>query len=201
VKLSLCFKWAQRHGVLREWRYSSTHIFDLGTRCRWVVSFTPRLLYPQGKSPRYPLDRRLYGPQSHSWRGSEEKIPSPHWESNPRTSIVQLVARSNTKSYHRRQLDTTLNQFRPPPAPTPTTYFLTIRLNVILSPCEPSKWPLCKGFPTKILYAFLVSPIQATCTYLLTYLLTYLHTDWLTDWLTNSMELSHSWEANSHSAS
>jgi hypothetical protein len=34
-------------------------IFDLGTRWRWVVSFTPLPLYPQGKSPFYPLDRRL----------------------------------------------------------------------------------------------------------------------------------------------
>jgi hypothetical protein len=30
-------------------------ILDLGTRWRWVVSFTPRLLYPQGKSPWFPL--------------------------------------------------------------------------------------------------------------------------------------------------
>jgi hypothetical protein len=29
-----------------------------------VVSFTPRPLYPQGKSSWYPLDRRLGGPQS-----------------------------------------------------------------------------------------------------------------------------------------
>jgi hypothetical protein len=44
VKLCLCFfNWAPRHGgVLGEWRYSSTHL-DLGTRWRWVVSFTPRL--------------------------------------------------------------------------------------------------------------------------------------------------------------
>jgi len=28
---------------------------DLGTRRRWVVSFTRRPLYPQGKSSRYPL--------------------------------------------------------------------------------------------------------------------------------------------------
>jgi hypothetical protein len=34
-----------------------------------VVSFTPRPLYPQGKSPWYPLDRRLGGPQSRSGRG------------------------------------------------------------------------------------------------------------------------------------
>jgi hypothetical protein len=33
-------------------RYSSI-ILDLGTRWRWVVRFTPRTLFPQGKSPRY----------------------------------------------------------------------------------------------------------------------------------------------------
>jgi hypothetical protein len=38
-----------------------------------VVSFTPRSLYPQGKSPCYPLDRRLGGPQSRSERGGDEK--------------------------------------------------------------------------------------------------------------------------------
>jgi hypothetical protein len=32
-----------------EWRYCST-ILDLGTRWRWVVSFTPRPLYPRGES-------------------------------------------------------------------------------------------------------------------------------------------------------
>jgi len=37
-----------------------------------VVSFTPRPLYPQGKSPWYPLDRRLGGPQSCSGHGGEE---------------------------------------------------------------------------------------------------------------------------------
>jgi hypothetical protein len=38
--------------------------FDLGIRWRGVVSFTPRPLYPQGKSPWYPLDRRLDGPRA-----------------------------------------------------------------------------------------------------------------------------------------
>jgi hypothetical protein len=32
---------------------------DLGTSLRWVVSFTPRPLYPRGKRHPYPLDRRL----------------------------------------------------------------------------------------------------------------------------------------------
>jgi hypothetical protein len=39
-----------------------------------VVSFTPWPLYPQGKSPWYPLNRRLGGPQSRSGHsGGEEK--------------------------------------------------------------------------------------------------------------------------------
>jgi len=35
--------------------------FDLGTRWRWVVSFTPRLLNPRGKSSWYRLVRRVGG--------------------------------------------------------------------------------------------------------------------------------------------
>jgi len=31
------------------------------------------LLYPQGKAPQYPLDRRLSGPQSQSGHSGEEK--------------------------------------------------------------------------------------------------------------------------------
>jgi hypothetical protein len=44
---------------VRKWRYSST-ILDLGTRWRWVVSFTSRQIYPRGNSlwvgPRAGLD-------------------------------------------------------------------------------------------------------------------------------------------------
>jgi hypothetical protein len=36
-----------------------------------VISFTHRPIYPQGKSPRHPLDRRLGGPQSRSQRDAE----------------------------------------------------------------------------------------------------------------------------------
>jgi hypothetical protein len=35
--------------------------FDLGIRWRQVVSFTPRPIYPQEKSPWYPFDRRWVG--------------------------------------------------------------------------------------------------------------------------------------------
>jgi hypothetical protein len=39
-----------------------------------VVSFTPQPLYPLGKRPRYPLDRRLGVPQSRSGRRGEVKF-------------------------------------------------------------------------------------------------------------------------------
>jgi hypothetical protein len=40
----------------------------------WLVSMPPPL-YPQDKSPQYPLDRRLGGPQSQSAYGVEKKSP------------------------------------------------------------------------------------------------------------------------------
>jgi hypothetical protein len=49
---------------------------------------------PQGKSPRYPLDRRLGGPQSRSGRGGEEKNSQPLPELEP--PIIQPVAQSYT---------------------------------------------------------------------------------------------------------
>jgi hypothetical protein len=36
-----------------------SRILNLGTRWRWVVSFTPQPLYPQVNFLRYPLDRRF----------------------------------------------------------------------------------------------------------------------------------------------
>jgi hypothetical protein len=76
VKLSLCFNRASRHGSVLGERGIAPRILDLSTRWRWMVSFTPRPLYPQEKSPLYPLDRRLGGPQNRSGHG-EGKIPSP----------------------------------------------------------------------------------------------------------------------------
>jgi hypothetical protein len=78
-----------------EWMYRSTFL-DLGTTWRWVVNFTPRPLYPRGKSPRYPLDRRLGGTQSRSGRFGEQNILWPCQDSNSDPSIVQPVAGSYT---------------------------------------------------------------------------------------------------------
>jgi hypothetical protein len=74
----------------------TSRILDLGTRWRWMVSFTPRPLYRQGESPLYPLDRSLDEPQSSSGCGGEEKNSQPRRESSPRTPIVQSVAQRYT---------------------------------------------------------------------------------------------------------
>jgi hypothetical protein len=56
----------------------------------------PAALYPRGKDPRYPLYRRLGGPQSRSGHRGYRKILSPLPGSNPDRTAVQPVARHYT---------------------------------------------------------------------------------------------------------
>jgi hypothetical protein len=49
----------------------------------------PAALYPRGKSPRYPLYRRLGGPQTRSGRRGYRKNPLPLWGIEPRPSSQQ----------------------------------------------------------------------------------------------------------------
>jgi hypothetical protein len=74
-------------------------ILDLGTRWKWVVSFTSWPFYPQGKSPWYPLDRSPGGPQSRSGHGAEEKNfqPLPGFE----PLIIHPVAQRYTAELSR----------------------------------------------------------------------------------------------------
>jgi hypothetical protein len=74
------------------------HFLDLGTSWRWVINFSPRPLYPQGKSHRYPLDRRLGGPQSRSERFGEEKILDPTGTRTPTPRSSKPVAMPTTLS-------------------------------------------------------------------------------------------------------
>jgi hypothetical protein len=79
---SLCL--TKHHAMKTYWANGGTApcILDLSTRWRWVVSFTPQLLYLQGwVCPRVILDTVV-----------ERKIPSPCQELNPRTPIVQPIA-------------------------------------------------------------------------------------------------------------
>jgi hypothetical protein len=57
-----------------------------------MVSFRPLPLCPLGKGLRYPLDRRLGGPQSRSGRRGEEKILEPTGTQTPTSSVIQPVA-------------------------------------------------------------------------------------------------------------
>jgi hypothetical protein len=59
-----------------------------------VVRFTPRLLYPQGKNPWYPLDRGLGEHQSGAGHDGEEKNSQPLPGLEP--PIIQLVAQRYT---------------------------------------------------------------------------------------------------------
>jgi hypothetical protein len=56
-----------------------------------VVSFTPRPLYPQGKSPWFTSDRRLVGPRAGLNAVAKRKIPNPFRESNPSRPARSLV--------------------------------------------------------------------------------------------------------------
>jgi hypothetical protein len=48
-------------------------ILNLSTRWRWVVSLTPWKIYPQGKSPQYPLNGMLMAPHSLCGSFGDEK--------------------------------------------------------------------------------------------------------------------------------
>jgi hypothetical protein len=66
---------------------------------RCVVSSTPRPLYAQGKSPWYPMDRRLGGPQCRSGHGGEEK--NSHSLSWLEPLIIQPLAQRCTTELSR----------------------------------------------------------------------------------------------------
>jgi hypothetical protein len=56
----------------------------------------PAALYPGGKDPRYPLDRRLAGPQSRLDAEDRGEILCPRRGSNPDCPVVQPVVRHYT---------------------------------------------------------------------------------------------------------
>jgi hypothetical protein len=97
VKLSLCFNWAQRHGdVLGEWRYSS--ILSLTSTLHggeWSASH-PGLFTPRERAPGTHWIGDWVGHRAVLDAVVKRKIPSLHWESNPRTPIVRPVAQRYT---------------------------------------------------------------------------------------------------------
>jgi hypothetical protein len=114
---------------------------DLGTSWRWV-KFTPRPLYPQGKSPRYPLDRRLGGPQSQSGWFREEKILHPTGTRTPTPPLglreveaptfsdIRLIDGSKLASPTRRPFENLKNQ----------SHIATDGLSISKSWCQTPIW-------------------------------------------------------------
>jgi hypothetical protein len=84
-KICLCFIITKHHAL-----------FDLGTRWRWVVSFTPRPLYPRERTPVTHWIGGWASPRTVLDAVVKRKIPSSRRESNPRTPIVQPVAQRYT---------------------------------------------------------------------------------------------------------
>jgi hypothetical protein len=81
-----------------KWRYS-TAILDLGTIWRWMVSFTPRPLYPRRKSPWYSLNRRVGVPRIRSGRCGVEENLMPLLVIHP-SSLYQLSCPGSVKKVY-----------------------------------------------------------------------------------------------------
>jgi hypothetical protein len=76
--LPLCSIVPQHCPYVDAWRKGDTapHIVNLDIRWRWVVSFMPQAIYPRGRIPWCPLDKRLGAHQSRS--GCCDRFPSMH---------------------------------------------------------------------------------------------------------------------------
>jgi hypothetical protein len=88
VELSLSTKW----GSVGEWRYNPTHSLTSAADRGEGSSSRPGRFTPR-REPRYPLNRRLGGPQSRSGNLGEEKNLFPVLGIEPRFLIVHFVAK------------------------------------------------------------------------------------------------------------
>jgi hypothetical protein len=103
----------------------ATLILNLGTSWMWVVNFTSRLIYSQGKSSPYAFYKRLDGPQIWCWSGGENRksVPLPgiepwsYWLSYParfKSGSPDFVAFLQSNQSESRALP--WNTSRPPPS-------------------------------------------------------------------------------------
>jgi hypothetical protein len=70
-----------------EWSITP-RILNLGIRWMWVVSFALRSLYPCGKNPQYPLDRRLFLGAYGTLSASENELVKEISQHTPGTRVV-----------------------------------------------------------------------------------------------------------------
>jgi hypothetical protein len=88
VKLSLCIT---KHRAMKTYRGVEVQLHPF---LNSAVDRGPQPLYLRAKSPRYPLDRRLAGPQSRSERSGEERKSQhcPYREVNPHRPARSIVS-------------------------------------------------------------------------------------------------------------
>jgi hypothetical protein len=92
------------HWGVEVWLHS---FFDLGTRWRWMVSFTTRPLYPRERAPSTHWIGGWVGSRAVLDAVMKKKCPAPRRESNPRTStfppVAQRYTQWNIKALRRNQ--------------------------------------------------------------------------------------------------
>jgi hypothetical protein len=98
VKLSLCL--TKHHAMKTYYRSGgiAPRILDLGSRWRWVVSFTPGRFTPRERAPGTHWIGAWVGPRTVLDAVVKRKILSHRRESNPRTPIVQLEYKLSDKN-------------------------------------------------------------------------------------------------------
>jgi hypothetical protein len=96
VKLSLCLTKHRAKRRIGQWRYSSTHSFTSALEgVKWSVSRPGRFI-PRERAPGTHWVGGWVVPRAVLDAAVKRKIPSPRWESNPRTPIIQPVAQRYT---------------------------------------------------------------------------------------------------------
>jgi hypothetical protein len=95
-KVVLCVNWAHHEGVFGEWTYSSTHSLNSALDGdEWSASHSGRFTPRKGATGTHWIGGWV-GPRAVLNVVVKRKIPSPRWETNPRTPIVQPVAQRYT---------------------------------------------------------------------------------------------------------
>jgi hypothetical protein len=85
---SLCFYLTQHQAMKAYWESGGIApcILDIGTSWRWLVSFTPRPLYPRERAPYTHWTRGWVGPRAGLDTVVKRKINSPYRDSNSQSS-------------------------------------------------------------------------------------------------------------------
>jgi hypothetical protein len=138
-------------------------VLDLGTRWRWVVSFTLRPLYPRKRAPRTHWIGGRVGPRAGLDAVVKRKIPGPCWDSNHCQLVNKFSTLYGTRRFialFRTSRHCILSWGRW--IKSTNSHTISVRLLLILSfrlRLGPPSYLFRSDFATKVLHSFLISPI------------------------------------------